>query len=677
MSVGKRWSHASADPVAASSWRRCAVTVTTSIWTCQGLRPRRRHRPPPDARISAASSPSRARSCPAISSPPTPAPASSIWRPIMARTISCCARRHGIDPVFAVDGDGMYRADWAWLGGQGSVINKKFIARRRADLHRSARGRRAARGERRLHAQLSASLALQGEGDLPRDAAMVHPDGPVAAIARRSPSAMRAAGSRATRRLRRRSLEAMAMRQRRRPCARSRSTRSTRTRWVPETRREPHPRDGRGPPRLGDPPPARLGRADRALRQPRRPASICSDPAVNARIVAAFEAGGADAWFAADHQALLGPDYDARRLRADQRHSRRLVRQRLDPRLHRSRRATARARAPNLYLEGSDQHRGWFQSSLLESCGTRGRAPYDAVLTHGFALDGQGRKMSKSLGNVVDPLKIIGESGADILRLWVASTDYFEDVRIGKEVLAGTVRRLSQAAQHLPLSARRARRLRRAESASRSADMPELERYVLHLLAHARRRAARGGRGVRVQPLRARADRLRATTICRPSSSISARTRSIATRRRHRSAAPIAPCSTCCSTRWSATPRRSCASPPRKCGRRASRARTDRSICSNGRNCPTLPGDDAVCDRLGRRPRAARAGDRGDRAAAPREDGALEPRGRGDRARRCRSTRRRWPRLFIVAKVTPGDARRRDAAPTTTNAAAAGATCPR
>src|SRR3546814_4116049 len=92
----------------------------------------------------------------------------------------------------------------------------------------------------------------------------------------------------------------------------------------------------------------------------------------------------------------------------------------------------------SLYREGSDQHRGWFQSSLLESCGTRGCAPYDAVLTHGFALDQQGRKMSKSLGNVVDPLKIIAESGADILRMWVASTDYFDDVRIGKEVLAGS-----------------------------------------------------------------------------------------------------------------------------------------------------------------------------------------------------------------------------------------------
>ena len=92
----------------------------------------------------------------------------------------------------------------------------------------------------------------------------------------------------------------------------------------------------------------------------------------------------------------------------------------------------------DLYLEGSDQHRGWFQSSLLESCGTRGRAPFESVLTHGFALDGQGNKMAKSVGNVVDPLAIIRDNGADILRLWVASTDYFEDVRIGKEVLATT-----------------------------------------------------------------------------------------------------------------------------------------------------------------------------------------------------------------------------------------------
>ena len=88
-----------------------------------------------------------------------------------------------------------------------------------------------------------------------------------------------------------------------------------------------------------------------------------------------------------------------------------------------------------MYLEGSDQHRGWFQSSLLESCGTRGRAPFDIVLTHGFTLDEKGRKMSKSLGNQTFPQDVIAASGADILRLWVASVDYSDDQRIGPEIL--------------------------------------------------------------------------------------------------------------------------------------------------------------------------------------------------------------------------------------------------
>jgi isoleucyl-tRNA synthetase len=91
----------------------------------------------------------------------------------------------------------------------------------------------------------------------------------------------------------------------------------------------------------------------------------------------------------------------------------------------------------DLYLEGSDQHRGWFHSSLLAAMATRGSAPYRAVLTHGFVLDGQGRAMSKSLGNVVAPEEIMKKYGADILRLWVASTDYRDDVRLGGEILAG------------------------------------------------------------------------------------------------------------------------------------------------------------------------------------------------------------------------------------------------
>ena len=97
------------------------------------------------------------------------------------------------------------------------------------------------------------------------------------------------------------------------------------------------------------------------------------------------------------------------------------------------------AEQADLYLEGSDQHRGWFQSSLLESCGTRGRAPYKGVYTHGMTLDDKGRKMSKSIGNVVDPQSIIRDSGVDVLRLWVGMTDTTEDQRFGKLAMQTTV----------------------------------------------------------------------------------------------------------------------------------------------------------------------------------------------------------------------------------------------
>ena len=149
--------------------------------------------------------------------------------------------------------------------------------------------------------------------------------------------------------------------------------------------------------------------------------------------------GGVDAWYAENAAAFLGKgrnpdDYE-------------MVTDILDvwfdsgshPRLRRSRAATGPRSAgrADLYVEGSDQHRGWFQSSLLESCGTRGRAPFDAVLTHGFTMDSKGMKMSKSLGNTVSPLDLMKEYGADILRLWALSVDFTEDHRIGKEILAG------------------------------------------------------------------------------------------------------------------------------------------------------------------------------------------------------------------------------------------------
>src|SRR6516165_3856241 len=135
-----------------------------------------------------------------------------------------------------------------------------------------------------------------------------------------------------------------------------------------------------------------------------------------------------------------------------------------------------------MYLEGSDQHRGWFHSSLLESCGTRGRAPYDVVLTHGFTQDEHGRKMSKSLGNTVEPQAVIKQSGADILRLWVAACDYTDDQRIGPEILKNTVETYRKLRNTIRWMLGTLHHFKPGEEVDVE-EMPELERYMLHLLA--------------------------------------------------------------------------------------------------------------------------------------------------------------------------------------------------
>ena len=135
-----------------------------------------------------------------------------------------------------------------------------------------------------------------------------------------------------------------------------------------------------------------------------------------------------------------------------------------------------------MYLEGSDQHRGWFHSSLLESCGTRGRAPYDVVLTHGFTQDEHGRKMSKSLGNTVEPQAVIKESGADILRLWVAASDYTDDQRIGPEILKNTIETYRKLRNTIRWMLGTLHHFKPADAVA-YADMPELERLMLHQLA--------------------------------------------------------------------------------------------------------------------------------------------------------------------------------------------------
>ena len=135
-----------------------------------------------------------------------------------------------------------------------------------------------------------------------------------------------------------------------------------------------------------------------------------------------------------------------------------------------------------MYLEGSDQHRGWFHSSLLESCGTRGHAPYDVVLTHGFVLDEKGQKMAKSVGNVVAPQDVMSKSGADILRLWVAASDYSDDLRIGPEILKNFVETYRKMRNSLRWMLGALAHYTEADYVE-PADMPELEKLMLHRLS--------------------------------------------------------------------------------------------------------------------------------------------------------------------------------------------------
>ena len=158
------------------------------------------------------------------------------------------------------------------------------------------------------------------------------------------------------------------------------------------------------------------------------------DQAVIDRIGSIFEEEGSDAWYISNPQRFLGEDYDAK----DFDQIRDIIEVWFDSGSSHSFVLEARPELKwpaSLYLEGSDQHRGWFHTSLLQSSGTRGRAPFEAVLTHGFVLDESGRKMSKSMGNVTAPQDVIDRSGADILRLWVVGSDYSEDLRIGQEIL--------------------------------------------------------------------------------------------------------------------------------------------------------------------------------------------------------------------------------------------------
>ena len=229
---------------------------------------------------------------------------------------------------------------------------------------------------------------------------------------------------------------------------------------------------------------------------------VLNDPGVNQRIVEAFKAEGADAWFNSPPSRFLGNDLDPNDFEqvndildvwfdSGSTHVF-TVEQPLEPEWPQKDHA-------DLYLEGSDQHRGWFQSSLLESCATRGRAPYEAVLTAGFVLDREGNKMSKSIGNTILPQTIADKNGADIFRLWVASSDFTEDLRMGNDIIKANVGCLSPPAQHDPLHAGQLSGFDEAERIAPE-KMPELERFMLAKLAELDGIVRDGYMRIRLQP---------------------------------------------------------------------------------------------------------------------------------------------------------------------------------
>ena len=371
-------------------------------------------------------------------------------------------RANGIDPVFAVMADGRYRDDWLWLGADDidsegkprrrSVINKPFNAPegpicsdlREAGALLSASADYAHSYPHSWRSKAKVVYRCTPQWFIAIDEELGHVDG--------------------TPTLRGRALSEIEA-----------------TRFVPEKGRNRLRSMVEGRPDW-------LISRQRAWGVPlslfvhRESGELLVDAQVNARIRAAITADTVDAWEESRAAEFLGPDRnpddyemvtDILDVWFDSGSTHAFVLESNEwPELE---------SPADLYLEGSDQHRGWFQSSLLESCGTRGRAPYKAVLTHGFTMDAKGFKQSKSLGNTTDPNKVMEQFGADIIRLWALSVDFTEDHRIGDEILKGvgdTYRKLRNTFRYL-LGA-----LGDFDESERVdvADMPELERYMLTLL---------------------------------------------------------------------------------------------------------------------------------------------------------------------------------------------------
>jgi isoleucyl-tRNA synthetase len=222
---------------------------------------------------------------------------------------------------------------------------------------------------------------------------------------------------------------------------------------------------------------------------------VLKDAGVNLRIVAAIEEKGIAAWHEPGAaKRFLGKAYSTRDWKkvedicdvwfdSASTHAFTLEDPVHFPQLAGIRRRRDGGEDTVMYLEGSDQHRGWFHSSLLESCGTRGRAPYDVVVTHGFVLDEKGEKMAKSKGNVVAPKEVIAKSGADILRLWVAASDYADDLRIGPEILKTFVETYRKMRNTLRWMLGTLAHYEGGRQQLAPAALPELEQLMLHRLA--------------------------------------------------------------------------------------------------------------------------------------------------------------------------------------------------
>jgi len=396
-------------------------------------------------------------------------------------------KKHGIDPVFAVDAGGLYRDDWPWLGGaderRRAVINPNFNASdgpicedlKSAGALLSASADYQHSYPHSWRSKKKVIFRCTPQWFVPMDKVLGH-----------LPSKTRAE--------RRWENEGGAVDPNDEPQSASPTLREAALDAIAETRFVP----AKGRNRIGS---MVEGRPDWVLSRQRawgvpitlfvdrKTGQYLDDAEVNGRIISAIRKDGVDAWSDERAQEFLGNNYNAEDYER--------VTDILDVWFDSGSThafVLESGRWPNLtppedhvgpiadlYLEGSDQHRGWFQSSLLESCATRGHAPYKAVLTHGFTMDAKGMKMSKSLGNTIDPLKVMEQYGADIIRLWALSVDYTEDHRIGDEILKGVsdqYRKIRNTFRYL-LGA-----LADFDESERVvvAEMPELERYVLALL---------------------------------------------------------------------------------------------------------------------------------------------------------------------------------------------------